>query len=85
MLKQANCETCSENTDGSCTVLYFDTEVTKEEVQQALREIKACEDGTYRLCPLVTSPDDEWFSYQKVQTPVADAAGWHRYECYGSS
>lgn len=85
MLKQANLETCSENTDGSATVLYFDAEVTEEEVKQALRGIKADKKGTYRLCPLVTDPDDEWFSYQQVQTPVADAAGWYRYECSGSS
>lgn len=76
-------ETNSENTDGICTVLYFDEPASREEIQASLRHVQKNR-RDFPDAPLVSDPDDEFFDYKERATPLSAKAGWHRYECYGS-
>ena len=74
-LKHATLELNSFNSDGSTVVLYFDSAPTAEEV------IASC-NALYGKLPLSVDTQDDGFHFERAQSPVSQAAGFHRVECY---
>lgn len=83
MLLHASNEPNSENTDGFCTVLYFEAPASPEEIKNALLQVKN-NPSSFLDAPLVTDPDDEFFTHKERATPVSTRAEIYRYECCGS-
>lgn len=71
-LVHSSVESCSANDHGDCVVLYFDGVADEDVIRVACKKLK-------RL-PLTVDPDDEYFSFEEVSTPVSERAELHRYE-----
>ncbi len=74
-------ETNSQNTDGFCTALYFESACCREEIEEALRYVRSHR-AEFRDAPLVVDAGD--FDHLERATALSVKAGWTRYECYGS-
>ena len=84
-LMQAAVETSSENTNGVCTVLYFDGAANRENIEEGLRYVASHRSDFPAVgtnAPLVVA--DHYLSYKELVTDFSTRSGWHRYECYGS-
>ena len=81
-LKYVSVEANSENTDGICTVLYFDDAANREEIEKCLQYVKEHR-SKFTDAPLVVAVD-EYFDYKERATALSTQACWRRYECYGS-
>jgi hypothetical protein len=75
-LKHSSIEPNHHNKDGYTLVLYFEGTPTREEV------VSVC-DGLYgKHSAGSVDTKDPSFSYEEHPTPVSQAAGLRRYECY---
>lgn len=79
-LAYASLETNSENRDGFCTVLYYESAASREDIAEGLRYVRS-HSAEFPDAPGVVCADD--FDYKERPTALSVQAGWCRYECYG--
>jgi hypothetical protein len=72
-LVHAELETNHHNSDGCALTLYFDEEPTEDEVKAGCREAH---------CALGVDPNDQFFSWEVLPTPLSEKAGWVRVQCH---